>query len=90
MATNSQIKKIHTLKNVLGLDDDLYKEMLLQYGVDSSKNLTYREAITFIEDLEEKAVAKNLWDKQPKKYEELNRDNVMASNFRFLIYSLEV
>lgn len=43
MATTSQIRKIHTLKNFIGLDDDLYREMLMTFGVQSSKNLTDTE-----------------------------------------------
>ena len=80
MATISQIRKIHTLKNVIGLEDDLYREMLMSFGVQSSKNLTYTEAIIFTEILEEKAVALNRWRKQPKKYEGLNRGEKMASD----------
>ena len=34
----------------------------------------------FIEILEDKAVECKLWKKQPKKYEELNRDKQMATN----------
>ena len=80
MATTSQIRKIHTLKNVIGLDDDLYREMLMSFDVQSSKNLTYTEAIIFTEILEEKAVALNRWQKQPKKYEGLHRGEKMASD----------
>ena len=80
MATNSQIKKIHTLKNVLGIDDDLYRELLCEYGVSSSKDLAYKDAITFTESLENNAVAKGLWVKKPKKYAGLNRDKEMATD----------
>ncbi|MBO6181745.1 DUF1018 domain-containing protein [bacterium] len=80
MATNSQIKKIHTLKNVLGIDDDLYRELLCEYGVSSSKDLAYKDAITFTENLENNAVAKGLWVKKPKKYVGLNRDKEMATD----------
>jgi hypothetical protein len=31
MSTTYQIKKIHTLKNILGLDDDTYRQMLLSF-----------------------------------------------------------
>ena len=37
MSTSLQITQIHTLKNILGLDDDLYREMLASFGVYSSK-----------------------------------------------------
>lgn len=80
MATTSQIRKIHMLKNVIGLDDDLYREMLMSFGVQTSKSLTYTEAIIFIEILEEKAVAINRWQKLPKKYEGLHRSEKMASD----------
>lgn len=79
MATTSQIRKIHTLKAFLGLDDDLYREMLMSFGVQSSKNLTYTEAVIFIEILEDKAAEINRWQKQPKKYANLNRSCKMAT-----------
>ena len=56
MATTSQIRKIHTLKNALGLDDDLYREMLKSFDVQTSKNLTYTEAIIFIEIFEKSSI----------------------------------
>lgn len=79
MITAFQIKKIHTLKSLLGFDDDLYKEMLLNFGVTTSKELTYAEASVLIDILEEKAVEQNLWKIKPKKYEDLNRNKKMAS-----------
>ena len=80
MVTIFQIKKIHTLKNILGIDDNLYRELLCEFGVNSSKKLNYSQAKMFIEILEDKAVECKLWKKQPKKYEELNRDKQMATN----------
>ena len=44
------------------------------------KDLTYTESIVFIDILEDKAVERNLWKKQPKKYEKLNRDDKMATD----------
>ena len=44
MATTFQIRKIHALKNVIGMDDDLYREMLMSFDVTSSKDLTFTEA----------------------------------------------
>jgi len=80
MSTYAQIKKIHTLKNVLRLDDDLYLDMLMSFGVQSSKNLTTTEAGIFLEILEEKAVLTNKWEVRNKKYEELKfRDEDMAT-----------
>jgi len=80
MSTLAQIKKIHTLKNVLQLDDDLYVDMLMSFGVQSSKNLTTIEAGIFLEILEEKAVLTTKWEVRNKKYEELkSRDEDMAT-----------
>ncbi len=79
MITISQIRKIHTLKNILGLDDDTYIEMLMLFGVQSSKELTYAKAAVFLEILEDKAEKCNLWKKQPKKYSNLNRAGKMAT-----------
>ena len=80
MSTFAQIKKIHTLKNVLQLDDDLYLDMLMSFGVQSSKDLTTTEAGIFLEILEEKAVLTNKWEVRNKKYEELkSRDEDMAT-----------
>lgn len=79
MATSSQIRKIHTLKNFIGLDDDLYREMLMTFGVQSSKNLTDTEAGIFIEVLEVKAEKFENWVKRPKKYADLYRDENMAT-----------
>lgn len=79
MVTSSQIRKIHTLKNIIGLDDDLYREMLMTFGVQSSKNLTDTEAGIFIEVLEAKAEKFEDWVKRPKKYADLYRDENMAT-----------
>lgn len=79
MATVYQIKKIHTLKSVIGLDDDLYRDMLMSFDVQTSKDLTFTEAKILVEILEEKAVAMKKWVKQPLKYSELNRTEKMAT-----------
>lgn len=78
MSTPYQIKKIHTLKNVLGLDDDTYHQMLLSFDVCSSKNLTQAEAEIFIEILVNDA--KNLKRNIYKKYDDFaGRDDKMAT-----------
>ncbi len=77
MSTFTQIKQIHTLKNIIGLDDDLYREMLASFDVYSSKNLTVAEAQIFIEILNDKV--KNI-AKRNLKYEEFDgRDKKMAT-----------
>ena len=79
MATTFQIRKIHTLKNIIGLDDELYREMLMSFDVQTSKDLTYAEAVIFIDILEDKAIELNRWKKKPKKYEDLYRIDKMAT-----------
>lgn len=80
MATTSQIRKIHALKSVLGMDDDLYRDMLMSFDVQTSKNLTFTEADILVDILEKQAIAIGKWEKQPKKYEDLNRNNNMATD----------
>ena len=79
MATTSQIRKIHTLKGLLGLENDLYRDMLFSFGVCTSKDLTFTEAAVLLDILETKAVERNLWKKQPKKYEDMDRGDKMAT-----------
>jgi Protein of unknown function (DUF1018) len=58
MATPAQIKKIHTLKSDLNIDDEEYRSMLKAYvspeGVPiwSSKDLSYNQASSLINSLE--------------------------------------
>ena len=78
-ASASQIKKIHALKSVLGLDEDLYREMLSGFSVQSSKKLTVIQAGSLIETLEAEAVARNVWQKKQPKYSNLERDDDMAT-----------
>ena len=81
MITSAQIKKIHTLKSVLRLDDEFYVEMLMSFGVQSCKKLTKTEANIFAETLEEKAIQSNKWEKRNLKYSTLNlRDDKMATS----------
>lgn len=78
MSTVSQIKQIHTLKNILGLDDDLYRDMLASFDVCSSKNLTVTEAAIFISILNDKV--KITGRNCSKKYDEFaGRDTKMAT-----------
>lgn len=53
--------------------------MLMSFGVQTSKDLTYAEATIFIEILEEKAIALNRWEKRAKKYADIKRDTKMAT-----------
>ena len=49
--TKAQIKKIHTLKSLLNLEDEFYEALLFRYGVESSKELSKDKAISLIEVL---------------------------------------
>lgn len=52
MATQAQIKKIHVLKREKNLTDEQYRTFLRdRYGVESSKDLSNRQASDFIEFL---------------------------------------
>lgn len=64
--TPAQIKKVHALKNALGLDDDTYRQVLRSsLQASSSKDLTAGQAEQLIEDLEGKAVAAGVWERKP-------------------------
>ena len=78
MSTALQIKRIHTFKTQLGIDDELYREMLASFGVCSSKNLTETEAEIFIEILNDKT--KKVKPSKSKKYDDLSqRDTKMST-----------
>lgn len=78
MSTVLQIKRIHTFKTQLGIDDELYREMLASFGVCSSKNLTETEAEILIEILNDKS--KKVKPRKPKKYDDLSqRDTKMST-----------
>lgn len=49
--TKAQIKQIHVLKTKLGWDDETYRNALRPYFVDTSKELSFSEAKTFIREL---------------------------------------
>ena len=78
MSTALQIKRIHTFKTQLGIDAELYREMLASFGVCSSKNLTETEAEILIEILNDKS--KKIKPNKPKKYDDLSqRDTKMST-----------
>lgn len=64
MPTPAQVKKIHTLKGALKLDDDTYRAILHGYGVTTSKKLCIQVADNLIADLEDKALAAGVWEKR--------------------------
>ena len=54
MITTSQIRIIHTLKSQLGLDDEIYKDILHSFDASSCKQLSEAEARIVIQNLQEK------------------------------------
>jgi len=59
--TPAQIKKLHALKRALGLDEDAYRAALGSMGVESSKDLSLRQAGVLIDRLEDQAIAAGRW-----------------------------
>lgn len=62
MPTPNQIKKIHTLKGALQLDDETYRAILGGYGVKTSTKLSISKADDLIGDLTKKASAAGVWE----------------------------
>jgi len=54
MIDKKQIQLIHVAKSKLGMDDEIYRELLARYKVSSSKKLTYRQATMVIDELKKK------------------------------------
>lgn len=79
MVTKAQIKKIHILKKVLGLDEDLYREMLLMFNVQSSKDLLTRDACKLIDILEVRAIGIYRRHNPKQKFDELSNRADMAT-----------
>lgn len=84
-----QIKIIHTLKNLLGLDDDLYVDMLMSFGVQTSKKLTSTEANILISILKKKAIILGLYKSKNEKFENMkDRENMATPEQLRMIYGL--
>lgn len=64
MSTLQQIRKIHTLKNLLCMSDEVYRKHLRSFDAASSKNLTEAEAEILISIFDKKVKALHL-----KKYD---------------------
>lgn len=80
---SDQIKKIHTLKSKLKLSEDRYHDMLSAYDVESSKSLSFDDAIHFIASLvsqAEKAGVNNFVVVKPSRnYESFGKSNDHAT-----------
>lgn len=69
MSSKPQLKKIHVLKNVLKLDDETYRDLLGQFKVKSSKDLTFGQAGLLIERLEKAAISSGVWEHKEPEHE---------------------
>ena len=78
MITYAQIKQIHVLKNILGMDEDTYREKLHSFDVTTSKDLTETEACILIDSLNYDVKKTKI--NSHKKYEDFaGRDAKMAT-----------
>ena len=83
--TKAQIKKIHTLKSLLNLEDSFYEALLFRYGVESSKELSKDKAISLIEvitDIQKEQKNKNTNSTGLSSYRKIyfNRRNKATDN----------
>ncbi len=75
--TKGQIKAIHTIKSKIGLCDEYYRCMLSQYGVESSKDLTFEQAEGLWATLQQMAKEAGIGKRKitkGKKYDDLEAD----------------
>lgn len=77
--TPGQVKRVHALKNALGMTDAQYREALRAYHVYSSKQLNAEQAHWFITELERAAVARGKWTRPGQKYQHLAGRRMMAT-----------
>ncbi len=78
MPIQKLLAKIHIAKKELGLDDDLYREVLFaQCGVRSSRDLDNRRAIKLLRYFEEKGWQPH--SRKPKKYDDQKGDIYSAT-----------
>lgn len=74
LITQPQIKKIHTLKSILGLSDDNYEALLSSLNVESSRELTRGAAAALIDILVSWEKGERL--KPSQKKPKMIRDNI--------------
>lgn len=67
MSTTEQRKIIGCLRAKMAMDEDLYREMLADYGAESSKGLTNAQAELLIRQLKGTAISMGVW-KPTKRY----------------------
>ena len=81
--TTEQIKMIHTLKNAMTLDDQVYRESIYNlFRVTSSKDLDCEQATSLIEVMKDTALKFGVWEERAdkrKRFNDLGERGGMAS-----------
>jgi hypothetical protein len=68
MITDAQLRKLHSLRRALGIEDGDYRLALAErFNVTSAKDLSQRQAAVLIGGWEDQAVAAGVWVAQPKR-----------------------
>lgn len=88
LSTSKQRQLIGFFRKSLKLDEDVYREMLSYYGVQSSKELFYPDAQELLNNLKDKAIGMGLYEPKKLKYENMYRGCGMATpkQLRYLEY----
>lgn len=72
-STPKQRQKIGFLRKLLKMSDDIYYEIIYaDYGVNSSKELSYKQADSLIRKFTDKAVAAGVYDPKKSNYTRYN------------------
>lgn len=65
--SRQQIVLIHTLRSAMGMDEDIYRAVLIEvFNVDSSKDLSFNEAEALIRQFEKEAISMGVWEHQSR------------------------
>ncbi|MBR1943116.1 DUF1018 domain-containing protein [bacterium] len=88
LSTSKQRQLIGFFRKTLKLQDDIYREILTSYHVDSSKKLTYEQASELLNNLKNKAISMGLYKTKPLKYDNMAARWGMATpkQLRYLEY----
>jgi len=78
--TDSQVKMIHTLKAILGVNDRDYRALLGEmFGVDTSKALVFEQAQYIIDVLKASAIRRGLWTEKKERFNRFQNRPGMAT-----------
>lgn len=79
LSTAKQRQKLGFFRKLLNLPEDLYSELLSQFGVDTSKNLTSQQIEELTSRLRRNAQAQGLYKPKPSFINNLSDRNGMAT-----------